>query len=282
MFHDMHCHLDYMANGEMVAASAREAGTLIFANTVTPEGWASATERFARFDNIIVGFGMHPWFVADAMPVDEPAPRKASSQRAEHKRLVDEGRQTQNGSAQRSAEKIAGTIALLEERNPGIIGEIGLDFGWRHAATSSEQVQMFSAIAEWAAREGDKLISLHSIKAARETLDILEQSGALSTCTCIFHWFSGSSDQLKRAIDAGCYFSCGPRMFATGKGREYVKAIPVKRLLLETDAPPQQGDRYSYAQLRCELENAAQSVAAIKGEGALEVIAETSARLLAR
>ena len=241
----MHCHLDYMANGEEVAADACEDGALIFANTVAPEGWGSASERFAQFGNVVVGFGMHPWFVAETV-------------------------------------KAADVVALLEKRRPRFIGEVGLDFGDKHKATGEAQMRMLTAIATWAASEGDRLISLHSAKAARETIDILEQTGALATCTCIFHWFSGPSDQLKRAIDAGCFFSCGPRMFATRKGREYAKAIPVKRLLLETDAPPQQGDRYAYAQLRSELESAAQSVAAIKGEEALGVIAQTSARLLER
>ena len=69
-------------------------------------------------------------------------------------------------------------------------------------------------------------------------------------------------------------------MLATGKGREYVKAIPVKQLLLETDAPPEQGAAYSYEELHDDLNSVAKSIAAIKGPSALETIEQTSRMLL--
>ena len=69
-------------------------------------------------------------------------------------------------------------------------------------------------------------------------------------------------------------------MLATGKGREYVKAIPAKQLLLETDAPARQGEPYSYAELVAELEKVASDIATLKGESALETIARTSESLL--
>ena len=281
--HDMHCHLDFMANGEEVAAAARTQGTLLFANTVTPEGYQAARDRFCCFDNVIVGFGMHPWWAANAR-AGEDAPRQAKSQRAEHRRLVEGAKAARAASrAASSAETKSRCDAMLEMLHalgPAVIGEVGLDFGWRHLASQNEQLALFTTIVRWATAQGDKLISLHSIKAARETLDVLEREGALDSCRCIFHWFSGPSDLLKRAIDAGCFFSCGPRMLATGKGREYVKAIPASQLLLETDAPPAQGDSYSYASLRTELESAAASITAIKGEAAIEAITRTAERLL--
>ena len=250
ILHDMHCHLDFMANGEEVARCAGANGTLLFANTVTPEGWMHAKERFAPFRNTTVGFGMHPWW-------------------------VDQASSETDGECQRSE-----VLASLEEHNPRIIGEIGLDLGRRHAESRGAQLDMFSSIVSWCARETGKLISIHSVHAAREALDILESSGAFDSCTCLFHWFTGPSDQLKRAVSNGCYFSCGPRMLATGKGREYVKAIPAKQLLLETDAPPEQGVAYSYEELHADLESVAQSIAAIKGTSALETIEQTSRTLL--
>ena len=294
----MHCHLDFMQNGEQVAADAASAGTLLFANTVTPEGWQAARERFADFNNVFVGFGMHPWWVSESAGRldDAYVARQASSQRAEHKRLVaqQEAQISAQGDARVKSEhpsrdntgsshettRPESVVALLAEHDPVLIGEIGLDFGWRHAASREMQTTMFESIASWSAERGGKLLSLHSIKAAGETLDVLERSGALEACTCVFHWFSGASDQLKRAVDAGCYFSCGPRMLATKRGREYVKAIPAPRLLLETDAPPEQGQVYSYEELRRGLEDVATSVAAIKGPESLETISQTAQALL--
>lgn len=238
--HDMHCHLAFMENGEEVAAEARAADMLLFANTVTMREYESARERFAAFDNVRVGLGTHPWWVDDSFNVDR-------------------------------FERLA-----ARER---FIGEIGLDLGRRHEDNRQAQIDAFTLAAHICARQGNKVMSLHAVHASAEVLDILESAAALQTCTCVFHWFTGPSDVLKRAISAGCFFSVGPRMLATGKGREYVKAIPAKQLLLETDAPPQQGQRYPYAELRAELEETAGTIAAIKGDAALEII-ERNARML--
>ena len=70
-------------------------------------------------------------------------------------------------------------------------------------------------------------------------------------------------------------------MVATAKGREYVKAIPTKQLLLETDAPPGQNVDYSLAELCHELDVVSQAISSIKGEDALETIDNTFARLFA-
>ena len=199
---------------------------------------------------------------------------------AEHKRLAQANELSNPQREAENAQMRAGVIRALDEADPPLIGEVGLDFGWRHAPSRLAQEAMLADIARWAARHGGRVMSLHSIRSARETLDILERAEALAACTCVFHWFSGPSDQLKRAIDAGCFFSCGTRMLATGKGREYVKAIPAERLLLETDAPPEQGTAYSYEEMRGELERVANAIAAIKGQSALETIARTSERLL--
>ena len=245
LLHDMHCHLDFMTNGQEVACDALTRGTLLFANTVEPQAYAQTRAQFASNENVTVGFGMHPWWVGD-------------------------------GHANQ-AETIS---KLLEEHDPPYIGEVGLDFGSRFADRRDEQVELFSHIVQWAAIQGDKLMSIHAVKSAQTAFDLLAETGCLQTCRCIFHWYSGPSDVLKRAIDAGCFFSCGPRMLATKKGREYVKAIPASQLLLETDEPPAQGAPFSYSDLRKSLDSAAATIASIKGDETLNTIAQTSASLL--
>ncbi len=277
---DMHCHLGFMTNGEQVAVDARDAGTLLFCNTVSPGEWADARKRFAGFQNVIVGFGMHPWWVVGGNGTSDGSEERGESQRAARKQLLERARNRDVCENPQAGLQRADVLSLLEEHEPRIIGEIGLDFGWSHADSYAEQVSMFSAIASWAAGKGGRLLSIHSVRAAAETFEVLENTGAIRSCTCVFHWFTGPSDLLKRAVKAGCLFSCGPRMLATGKGREYVKAIPDKQILLETDAPPEQGVPYSFAELRFELESVAASIAAIKGEGVLDTIAETSKALL--
>lgn len=239
--HDMHCHLDFMANGEEVARDARSDGSLLFATTVTPEGYVAARKRFDPHGNVRVGLGMHPWWVRDGRDAD---------------RLIE----------------------LLDDTR--YVGEVGLDFGKRHEQTHAAQTEVFSRIARACGEAGGKVLSIHSVRAAREALDMLCASGALESCTCIFHWYSGPSDQLKRAVDGGCFFSVNVRMLATGKGREYVKAIPAKRLLLETDAPPGQDVPYSWDAMRDELDRAASQIAAIKGAEALDTIRENARALM--
>ena len=232
-----------MTNADEVAAEAQAAKTLLFANTVTMKEYERARKQFAQYDNVFVGLGTHPWWVDDSFDIDR-FERLASRER--------------------------------------FIGEIGLDLGRRHADNHRAQLDAFTPAAHICARQANKVISLHAVHASKEVLDILTDTVALETCTCIFHWFTGPSDVLKRAIQAGCLFSVGPRMLATGKGREYVKAIPATQMLLETDAPPSQDAPYSYAELRGELETAASGIAAIKGQEALEVIDHNARTLLQR
>ena len=225
---DAHVHLDFMANGEEVAAEAAAAGVRLLAATVTPSGFVEARERFGSFENVTVGLGLHPWWVERAGDADA-------------------------------------LLELLGETD--FVSEIGLDFGKRHQATREAQELAFSCIARACAESGEKTLSLHAVHAASEVLDILQETGALESCTCIFHWFSGPSDQLKRAIDAGCLFSVGERMLATGKGREYVRAIPADRMVSETDAPAQQGQTCSFAELQASLARVEETIACIKSQG---------------
>lgn len=214
-----------MENGEDVVREAALSGVRLLAATVTPSGFLSARERFGTFDNVLLGLGLHPWWVEHASDADE-------------------------------------LVSLLDET--AFVSEVGLDFGKRHESTRDAQLQAFTRIARECAERGGKTLSIHAVHAARDVLDVLDETGALQSCTCIFHWFTGPSDQLKRAIDAGCLFSVGERMLATGKGREYVKAIPLTRLLLETDAPAQQGQACAFADLQSSLERVREDIAGIK------------------
>ena len=103
------------------------------------------------------------------------------------------------------------------------IGEVGLDFGSRHAANAQRQLDALEAIARACAGhpvEG-RVLSIHAVRSAGESLDVLERHGLTASAHCIFHWFSGTSDQLARALDAGCLFSISERMLATRRGDVY-------------------------------------------------------------
>lgn len=247
---DMHCHLDRMANADEVAREAVANDMALFCTTVTPADALAARSRFGTPPNVRVGVGLHPWWIADGrcgeIEIEQAAQLAAASR---------------------------------------FIGEAGLDFGPRHAANAQRQLDALEAIARACAGhpvEG-RVLSIHAVRSAGEALDVFERHGLTASAHCIFHWFSGTSDQLARALDAGCLFSISERMLATRRGREYARQIPLDRLLLETDLPEQLDKPCSADQVEASLMRALHELAHIRGtdEHALSTrIAKTSSGLL--
>lgn len=248
---DMHCHLDLMANGAEIARAARERGIGFFCTTVTPEGARTAHERFRDRDNVRVGAGLHPWWIAD-------------------------------GTCGKT--DIAALEALVARHR--YIGEVGLDGGTRGAASLAAQRDAFRRVARTAARNPlpGRVVSIHAVRTASTVLDILEETGLAARSTCIFHWFTGTSDELWRAVRAGCLFSINERMLATKRGREYARILPEEALLLETDAPPELGAPYRLDAIERSLASALSTLAEIRRRSASRLadgIAARSSRLLA-
>lgn len=242
--YDMHCHLDFADDGAAAAQAMAAAGAGAFSATVTPDGFRVASEEFATHLDVRVGVGLHPWWVAD-------------------------------GTCGKEAVEQA--LAYIDETP--FVGEIGLDFGKKHGELRTEQTLAFDTIIEHCARQGGKVITIHSVKAASHVLDILEQRKATESCACILHWYSGPTDQLWRAIDLGCYFSVGAFMVRTGRGKEYAKLIPPERLLLETDEPPAQTS-YSFPAMQQQMTEVLDTLELIKGVPLRETITATSRELL--
>ena len=115
------------------------------------------------------------------------------------------------------------------------VGEIGLD-GSPHLKGSFQlQETVLKRILKSCAAAGGRIMSLHSRRAATGVLDVLadEPKAGLP----ILHWFSGSARELERAISLGCWFSVGPIMLNSSKGRRMAELMPKERVLTETDAP---------------------------------------------
>jgi TatD DNase family protein len=71
--------------------------------------------------------------------------------------------------------------------------------------------------------------------AAGHVLDEIERNGSVGTP--ILHWFSGSTSELQRAIDIGCWFSVGPAMLSSRNGSRLASMMPQDRVIAETDGP---------------------------------------------
>ena len=129
-----------------------------------------------------------------------------------------------------------------------------------------------------------RVISIHAVRSAGTVLDVLESHGLLipnpDSPAIIFHWFSGTSDELVRARNAGCYYSVNERMLASKRGREYARQIPLDRLLLETDAPAEANTETSAQSLIRSLTWTSERIASLKNcdEKRIESAVLTNAR----
>lgn len=249
---DTHCHLDFAGNAaELAAAYAACGGALT--GTCDPRDFDRVCAILAPYaPRVRVGLGLHPWWVADGTCGE-------------------------------------GEVALFERLAPAapLISEVGLDFQPRRADTRDAQIEAFERVCVASARPpGEsprRIMSIHSSAAAACVLDVLERTGCLDACICIFHWFSGSQEELTRAIESGCLFSVNERMLKTKRGRAYARAIPKDRLLIETDFPGKPGTTALAVDVAPRLERTMSLLAAARGYDARSLasaIADASERLL--
>lgn len=247
---DAHCHLDWEADPAAVARACGQRGVALACCTVTPQAFLAARGALATAPNVVLGVGSHPWWVADG---------RVSKQDVE-------------------------LAAELAAEAP-LVGEVGLDFNpaRSNAAGNEAQVRALTRICVAAAAgagggpAGQRAISLHAVRSAGACLDVLEATGAAARCRCVMHWFSGSSDELGRALRLGCSFSVSERMLGTRRGREYARQLPAARLLLETDLPDGAGQGVGAEGLLASLDRALTALAQVRGVDKDELAATLAA-----
>lgn len=114
------------------------------------------------------------------------------------------------------------------------IGEVGLDYVTPDATNREAQRRIFGAILQSCAEAGNKVITVHSRKAAT---DVIAAAGERYPGVIILHWFSGTAKELNAAIRCGCYFSVNPSMARSVRGRSLIERMPPERVITETDGP---------------------------------------------
>lgn len=114
------------------------------------------------------------------------------------------------------------------------IGEVGLDFVTQDDRERALQRRIFAEILDGCAGAGDKVLTVHSRRAAAEVVDMIGDSYSGKV---ILHWYSGSPKVLEKAIDYGYYISINTSMISSAKGRQLLMVIPRDRLLTESDGP---------------------------------------------
>lgn len=115
------------------------------------------------------------------------------------------------------------------------IGETGLDYFW-DLSFKEQQISAFEQQIIWA-KQMQLPVIIHSRNATDDCIQLIEkhQDGNL---TGIFHCFSGSVEQLDRAIDTGLMVGIGGVVtFKNGGLDKVLSNYHLKSIVLETDSP---------------------------------------------
>lgn len=205
MLFDSHAHLDdsrFDQDRNLVIEQARQNGV----STILNAGACMATSAAAiklseQYDLIYAAVGVHP---QDAKEITDEQPYR---QMAEWARL-------------------AKVVA---------IGEIGLDY---HYDFSPREMQKKVLIRQLdLARQLSKPVIIHDREAHKDIMAIMktEARGLMG----VFHCFSGSTEMMQEVIGLGLYISIGGSITFSNsvKLKEVAKAVPLERLLIETDCP---------------------------------------------
>lgn len=275
-FFDAHAHMSFAPDVASFASWFTERFAGAFSTTVSPADYRFAQQALASFPKIKVGVGAHPWWVAQGKISDEDKallPDLVASARYVGEVGLDFGK---NGL-------VKSVFATDEQTKQAQIEVLRTIFA---AAKKSPAPSVVEGAKEAGEAKGGRVFSFHAVRGADVVIDMLEEYELLEDNTIIFHWFSGSSAQLKRARDLGCFFSVNAFMLQTKRGREYAKAIPLDRLLIETDLPEEtsidacaegsqtckQATEAVEARYASMLEEAYREIVTLRGEDALDTI----------
>lgn len=124
----------------------------------------------------------------------------------------------------------------LTEPKVVALGEIGLDYYWMNDPKEIQAKVFRRQIA--IAREHNLPISVHTRDAIEDTYQILKEEN-IQNVGGIMHSFSGDVEWMKRFLDLGMHISLsGVVTFKKAtEVHEVAQAVPLERLLIETDAP---------------------------------------------
>ncbi|MXO32905.1 TatD family hydrolase [Apibacter sp. B2912] len=123
----------------------------------------------------------------------------------------------------------------LSEEKFAAIGEIGLDLFWD---TSTLEIQKYAFIKQIQLAKQYKLpIVIHIREAFNEVLEIVRKEKDANLYG-IIHCFTGNLEQAKEFVDLGFYLGIGGVVtFKNGKIDQFLKEIPIEKIVLETDSP---------------------------------------------
>lgn len=203
MYFDSHAHLDdprFEQDLEEILARMRENGVTGMMNIGCDLPSSERSIELAeRFDWVWAAVGSHP---DDAGIVD--------------------------------AARIERYRALCKHPRVKAVGEIGLDYHYEDVPRDVQQ-QAFRAQMQLA-REAGLPVVVHEREAHGDAMEILDE---FPDVTGVFHCYSGSAEMAKELVRRGWYVGfTGVVTFKNARRAvETVEALPLDRILIETDCP---------------------------------------------
>lgn len=213
-FSDSHCHLDFEAfAADLPAVIERAAAadvSLLLIPSLDAHSAAAGLEIASQHPGIMwVGVGIHPNTPAGDVP-----------------------------------EAIRQLRTLARRPEARAIGEIGLDY-YRDYTSPSDQRKLFQAQLDLAA-EMDLPVLIHCREAQADVEAMLTDwhnalpaASPLKANPGVLHAFSGDAGNAERLGALGfCFGIAGPITYpSAGERRALLRQLPLKQILLETDAP---------------------------------------------
>lgn len=254
MFTDSHSHLtfpDYNDDRDDVIKRARDAGVETFINIGSGDGLEDnfrSLDLAHANDGIYSTVGFHPH---DATRIAEKCRNECTRGEKDPYLVLKD---------------------LAEDPKVVAVGEIGLDYHYIAKESNFEdlkrdQIECFTRLIG-IANEVRLPVIIHDREAHEDTLFTLRRCRA-TNWGGVMHCFSGSVDFAKEVLDLGYYISVTGAVTFKKKAEELqdvVRAVPIERLLIETDCPfiapePYRGQRNEPAY----VVEVAKKVAEIKG-----------------
>lgn len=195
---DIHCHLDdkrFTDLDEVIERAKKQGLKLIITNGISHETNLKSLDIAKKYDIVKPALGLYP-SLANKTDID-----------------------LELEFIKKNKNKIAA------------IGEIGLD--GTVDVPIEEQKKVFIKLLSLG-NELDKPVIIHTRKAEKETINVLESSNIKNV---ILHCFSGNFKLIKKAEQLGYYFSIPANIVFNEHFQKMAKEIDISRIFTETDAP---------------------------------------------
>ncbi len=204
MLVDSHCHLDRLKMDDKQLSEALDFAYKrgiehFLCVAVSVREFPDMLKKVEQYDRVSVSCGVHPLHQEDACNYEE-------------------------------------LLTMADNDSVIAIGETGLDYFYS-ADTKEVQVQSFIDHIHVANVLGKPLI-IHTRDAKEDTISLLKEHLKPET-NGVLHCFTETLPMAMAAIDLGFYISISGivTFHSASELREVVKAIPLDRLLVETDSP---------------------------------------------